>query len=258
MKRIRINKDISIRWTILNNGESVSLVGRDLKLVLTDPIRRTTDMEFTVEGNTVTTLYKGTQHKCLGVYNLTLWENYGKDGQTAVDACNAFTLVPTTCAEGGEDEGLDTETVELSGDMEVLTSRGETNYNLLSNKPQINNVELQGNKTLEELGIQPKGDYITEIPQEYVTDDELSSALEEYALKESIPDISGLATKGELTQAVSDKLTKTEAAQTYATKTELGTKLDTSVYNSEKDSFATKAEIGDINAILDNINGDVI
>ena len=119
MKKIRINKDISIRWTILTNGESVSLVGRDLKLVLTDPIRRTTDMEFTVEGNTVTTLYKGTQHKCLGVYNLTLWENYGKDGQTAVDACNAFTLVPTTCAEGGEDEGLDTETVEWQGNIQT-------------------------------------------------------------------------------------------------------------------------------------------
>lgn len=120
MKRIRINKDISIRWTILTNGESVSLVGRDLKLVLTDPIRRTTDMEFTVEGNTVTTLYKGTQHKCLGDYTLTLWENYGKDGQTAADACNAFTLVPTTCAEGGEDEGLDTGTVELSGDLNAV------------------------------------------------------------------------------------------------------------------------------------------
>lgn len=119
MKKIRINKDISIRWTILTNGESVSLVGRDLKLVLTDPIRRTTDMEFTVDGNTVTTLYKGTQHKCLGVYNLTLWENYGKDGQTAVDACNAFTLVSTTCAEGGEDEGLDTETVEWQGNIQT-------------------------------------------------------------------------------------------------------------------------------------------
>lgn len=119
MKKIRIGKDISIRWTILTNGEAVSLVGRDLKLVLTDPIRRTTDMEFTVEGNTVTTLYKGTQHKCLGVYNLTLWENYGKDGQTAVDACNAFTLVSTTCAEGGEDEGLDTETVEWQGNIQT-------------------------------------------------------------------------------------------------------------------------------------------
>ena len=39
------------------------------------------------------------------------------------------------------------------------------NYNTLQNKPQINSVELSGNKTLEELGIQASGDYAT---NEYV------------------------------------------------------------------------------------------
>lgn len=30
---------------------------------------------------------------------------------------------------------------------------GTSNYNLLSNKPQINSVELSGNKSLHDLGI---------------------------------------------------------------------------------------------------------
>ena len=34
------------------------------------------------------------------------------------------------------------------------------NYNALENKPSINDVELIGNKSLEELGIQEKGDYV--------------------------------------------------------------------------------------------------
>lgn len=34
-------------------------------------------------------------------------------------------------------------------------STGTTDYTQLTNKPQINNVELQGNKTLAELGVQP-------------------------------------------------------------------------------------------------------
>lgn len=34
-------------------------------------------------------------------------------------------------------------------------------YTAITNKPHINNVELEGNKTLEDLGIQPKGTYIT-------------------------------------------------------------------------------------------------
>lgn len=32
---------------------------------------------------------------------------------------------------------------------------GTTNYNALTNKPSINSVELNGNKTLSDLGIQP-------------------------------------------------------------------------------------------------------
>lgn len=40
---------------------------------------------------------------------------------------------------------------------------GTTNYNSLSNKPRVNNVTLQGNKTLSDLGVQPAGDYALEI-----------------------------------------------------------------------------------------------
>ena len=36
---------------------------------------------------------------------------------------------------------------------------GTTDYTQLENKPQINSVELTGNKTLDDLGIQPKGNY---------------------------------------------------------------------------------------------------
>lgn len=36
-------------------------------------------------------------------------------------------------------------------------------YNKLISKPQINDVELIGNRTLDELGIQPKGTYATAI-----------------------------------------------------------------------------------------------
>lgn len=42
---------------------------------------------------------------------------------------------------------------------------GTTNYNGLSNKPKINGVELIDNKTLDDLGIQPIGNYASE---EYV------------------------------------------------------------------------------------------
>ena len=41
-------------------------------------------------------------------------------------------------------------------------SGGTSNYNALTNKPKINNVELNGNKSLNDLGIQPAGNYALE------------------------------------------------------------------------------------------------
>lgn len=119
MKKIRIGKDIHITWGITTNGEPRSLEGRDLKLILITPLRNNIGMKFSVDGNTIACDYHGAEQKYLGIYMLTLWENYGKPDQTAVDACNAFQLVATTCQEGGSNEGLDTETVGLEGSITV-------------------------------------------------------------------------------------------------------------------------------------------
>ena len=48
------------------------------------------------------------------------------------------------------------------GNIIIESSEGGTsNYEGLENKPKINNIELKGNKTLEQLGVQPKGNYLT-------------------------------------------------------------------------------------------------
>ena len=52
---------------------------------------------------------------------------------------------------------------------------GVKDYNLLENKPKINDVVLQGDKTLDELGVQPKGNYADEI----LTNSEIEELLEE-------------------------------------------------------------------------------
>lgn len=43
---------------------------------------------------------------------------------------------------------------------EINLNAGSSDYNNLTNKPQINSVELSGNKSLSDLGIQPAGNYI--------------------------------------------------------------------------------------------------
>lgn len=73
-----------------------------------------------------------------------------------------------------------------------------------------------------------------------------------FALKTEIPDTSNLATKTELSEGLSGKantsdlsnyLTTANAQSTYATKSELGAKLDVETYNSDKATFALKSEV---------------
>lgn len=52
----------------------------------------------------------------------------------------------------------------ILGEGDLVISGGSSSsgsYSDLTEKPQIEGIELKGNKTLKELGIQPEGDYIT-------------------------------------------------------------------------------------------------
>ena len=60
-------------------------------------------------------------------------------------------------------------TVETTGNG---TTETMFDYNETLNKPSINDVVLIGNKTSADLGLQPAGNYITEIPEEYITEAE--------------------------------------------------------------------------------------
>lgn len=87
---------------------------------------------------------------------------YSVNGQTGDVKINEYTLpVASTTTLGGVK--VDGTTITINNG--VISSSGgsgetgTTNYNDLLNKPQINGVELSGNKTLDNLGIQAKGDY---------------------------------------------------------------------------------------------------
>ena len=184
------------------------------------------------------------------------------------------------------------------GTLSSTTSGGTTDYTALSNKPQINSVELSGNKSLDDLGIQAKGEYalktelankadtsaiptkvsqlqndsnfLTSVPAEYVTETELNekgfltedSLSETYATKVELAEkadktaLDGKADK-ETTLAgygITDAYTKSEADGKYAT-TEQGAKADTAVQpdaleayvttETATSTYATKSELAD-------------
>ena len=83
----------------------------------------------------------------------------GEKGEDGVDA--KINGINTLTIEAGTNITLDQEgstlTINSTGG-----SGGTSNYNALTNKPKINNVELNGNKTSSDLGIQPAGNYALE------------------------------------------------------------------------------------------------
>lgn len=122
--RIRKGKDIAIRWRIFTNGNSEPLEGRDLLLELKSPFGKVHTLPFSIsEGNVIEAVFRGVEQQNVGFYTLTLWENKGYDGQTAVDAVRAFELVRTTDEENkdGDSPDLTTETIDLGTSDITLT-----------------------------------------------------------------------------------------------------------------------------------------
>lgn len=102
---IRVGKDISLVWTILTEGMPEPLEGRELRLDVTDPSGAVTTVPFSVTENKVEFNLYGKDLAKTGAYTLTLWENKGDVGQTAVDCVSAFRLVENTLLEDDEEEG---------------------------------------------------------------------------------------------------------------------------------------------------------
>lgn len=159
-------------------------------------------------------------------------------------------------------------TIEQVGNVMTISSTGggggSTNYNDLSNKPSINNVTLQGNKSLTDLGIQPSGDYVTPSDLSSVA---TSGSYNDLTNKPTIPSKTSDLTNdsGFITNSV-DNLTNYYTKS--STDTLLGNKEDksnkvTSLSSSSTDTQYPSAKcvydlVGDINTALDTINGEVV
>ena len=101
-------------------------------------------------------------------------------------------------------------------------NNGTFDYNSLSNRPSINNVLLEGNKTQDQLSISIDSETQQALTQfgtqiegintslaGKVNTNDLPTVLEPYAKSTDIPDVSGLATKTELNTGLAGKVDST-------------------------------------------------
>ena len=101
---------------------------------------------------------------------------------TGVSVDTSYHRYQEELVSGTNIKTINGESILGEGNLEI--SGGTTDYTQLTNKPQINSVELSGNKSLSDLGIPTKtseltndSGFLTSIPDEYVTETELNAGL---------------------------------------------------------------------------------
>lgn len=141
MKNIRIGKDIALKWTVTVDGVSRDLSELDLRLFLhNETAGSAVELTFTTQTDVLRAEVLGRDQRNTGVYRLTLWLNKDKVGQSVLDESTAFRLVARTEMEGGtDDNNLETEVVELSGN---LTTDGYRDYSELDERVTALESEL--------------------------------------------------------------------------------------------------------------------
>ena len=140
---------------------------------------------------------------------------------------------------------------DVGGSSSGGSSGGTTDYNLLQNIPTINDVTVIGNLSLDDLGIQPKGDYITTDSIDLSTKADVATTLEGYGIEDAY-------TKEEIEVIHRGIYTKTEVDTILSTKADVATTLEGyGIVNAY-----TKTEIdtmfGDVATLLDTINGEEV
>lgn len=140
--KIRIGKDIKVKWAVLTDGSALPLNKEELTLELVGPNGKSQSMEFEVEGNVLIATFYGKDQNYTGEYMLILWKNKGLAGQSVVDKVRAFSLVRYTSQEDPTQEydNLSTTLADL-GDTSLVTIDGASKTTLVCNLTGYKAVE---------------------------------------------------------------------------------------------------------------------
>ena len=116
----------------------------------------------------------------------------GLKGDTGANGLDAkINGVNTLTIEAGTNITLDQEGNILTINSTGGGGGGTSDYTDLTNKPKINNVELNGNKSFNDLGIQPAGNYALESDMTEAQNDIEALQTENERLKATLPTTTG-------------------------------------------------------------------
>ena len=256
MKRIRIGKDISMRWEITTDGVAIPLDGRDLTVEIKSPMGIENNIPYRVEGNILIMTYYGYEQKRTGEYSITLWEKKGKPGQNVVDVIRAFKLVETSQEEddfvGGD---LQIESVDLGTEnFDILTEGGyrAINIDTLQAEALEDSVNINGKTYSNES-------FTITLPKANLDSAGVMGASDVRTLKEHADSIAQIKTSCEKNASdisvISDEL-GTLNSQVDANTADIAS-LNTEVSTLQSKVDENTTSISQINTELDNKNDEI-
>lgn len=121
------------------------------------------------------------------------WEYVGSEGPyyTKSETDTLLNAKQNTLVSGQNIKTINNESLLGEGNINIQSGGGTSDYADLSNKPKINNVELVGNKSLNDLGIQPVGNYALESDMTEAQNDIEALQTENARLKATLPTTTG-------------------------------------------------------------------
>ena len=256
MKRIRIGKDISMRWEITTDGVAIPLDGRDLTVEIKSPMGIENNIPYRVDGNILIMTYYGYEQKRTGEYSITLWEKKGKPGQNVVDVIRAFKLVETSQEEddfvGGD---LQIESVDLGTEnFDILTEGGyrAINIDTLQAEALEDSVNIKGKTYSNES-------FIITLPKANLDSAGVIGASDVRTLKEHADSIAQIKTSCEKNASdisvISDEVDTLKSQADTNTSNISSLNTDVSALQSKVDENTTS--ISQINTELDNKNDEI-
>lgn len=116
--------DIHIAWAInTSSGDSYPLEGKNISVYMINGRSTIQVDDFSVNGNTVSWIFRGKDQKTIGNYMLRIIERANKGRMITIDRCNAFRIVFTGYCANEAQEGLVDEEYNLTLSSEVSVIR---------------------------------------------------------------------------------------------------------------------------------------
>lgn len=166
MRNILKGNDIAFLWSIYTGRgrtrKPFILEGIPLVVTITDAFGNDYHPKFDVKENTVKFPFYGKDQENLGAYTLTLEGNKDEIGMLTIKKVHPFRLVEKqnniisgcdcdckSCHDKCDCPDLELVVLDLYSDLDNVYD-----YDTLINKPKINHITLDGDKSAEELGLQ--------------------------------------------------------------------------------------------------------